>query len=543
MLPFHKKGDAADPNNYRGIQLISLLRKLLAVILSKALAPYLEPGLLEYQCGFRAQRGCADQLFTLRQLSGMAVEWQQRLYVAFVDLRKAFDSINRPALFVILRARGVPEQLISYVAELHSGTTCRVRAGGQCGPSFSMEFGVQQGCPLASTLFNVFFDHVVREALAACPDLGFTVQRRSRMEGCLDQPVLPARCSAARAAAHAASVEDMYIPVLMLADDLAVLSSHVDGLQQFLAAFETACQRWGLVISGPKTELMLIGGAAALACEAPQCTARGGRQAAPTMLICDWCERGWHMACLPTPLANAPVGSWYCPGCLASGGPRDDAWRPPVIVGFQPLAWVEKFKYLGSIVSSTSSLDAELGRRFQLAGHAFRQLATPFFRQRAIPIRTRVHVYNSLVLAVLLYGAESWALSSAQLQQLEVFHRQRLRMILGVRLSDMVSSDELYRRCSAAPIATLLDRRQLRWLGHLGRMAAPRVARQALYCTMWQPGRSRRPGAQLPSLGRTYQSLVHRYLSATVLRRAGLGRHATWWNACQNRTAFNQFIP
>ena len=122
LLPFLKKGAAEDPNNYRGIQLISLLRKILALILCRALAPRLDPGLLEFQCGFRLQRGCSDQLFTLRQLSELAVEWQQRLYIAFVDLRKAFDSVNREALWVVLRSRGVPEQLISYVAELHTGT-------------------------------------------------------------------------------------------------------------------------------------------------------------------------------------------------------------------------------------------------------------------------------------------------------------------------------------------------------------------------------------------------------------------------------------
>jgi hypothetical protein len=452
-------------------------------------------------------------------------------------------SINRPALFAILRARAVPEQLVGYVAELHTGTTCSVRAGGQRGPSFSMEFGVQQGCPLASVLFNVFFDHVVREALDACPDAGVTVQRRPRMEDNLDQPVPPPGCSAARAAAHAASLDGLYIPVLMLADDLAVLASTAEGLQRFITAFEAACQRWGLVISGPKTELMLVGGATALACEAQQCTARGGRQTAKDMIICDGCERGWHMGCLATPLHHAPEGTWHCPGCLAAGGPRGDAWRPPIVAGGRPLAWVEKFKYLGSNFSSTGSLDADLARRFQLAGHAFRQLATPFFRQRCIPIRTRVSVYNSLVIAVLLYGSESWALSTAQLQQLEVFHRQRLRMILGIRFSDHVSNAELYRHCAADPIEKMLHRRQLRWLGHLGRMDSARVVRQAMYCTMWQPGRSRRPGTQAPNISGTYRDLVRRYLPAAKLRRAGMGRQATWWIACKNRALYKSLLP
>jgi hypothetical protein len=88
----------------------------------------------------------------------------------------------------------------------------------------------------------------------------------------------------------------------------------------------------------------------------------------------------------------------------------------------------------------------------------------------------------------------------------------------------------------------MLHRRQLRWLGHLGRMANTRVARQALYSTMWQPGRSRRPGTQLPNLSDTYCGLVSRYLPRNVLRRVG-GRQATWWTVCQNRVVYKSLLP
>ncbi len=46
----------------------------------------------------------------------------------------------------------------------------------------------------------------------------------------------------------------------MLADDVAVLASSAEGLAQFLVALEAACQRWGLIISPDKTELLLAGG-------------------------------------------------------------------------------------------------------------------------------------------------------------------------------------------------------------------------------------------------------------------------------------------
>ena len=523
LLPFHKKGDALDPNNYRGIQLISLLRKILALILAVALARCTNSGLLEYQCGFRPQRSCTDQLFTLRKLSELALEWQQRLYLAFVDLRKAFDSISRPALWVILRARGVPEQLITHIVDLHTDTSCRVRVGGRCSPQFRMEFGVQQGCPLASLLFNIFFDHVVREALADCAGCGITVQRRSQMGANLQQPNHRAR---------AQDLEELIIPVLMLADDLVILARTAAELQQFVAAFEKACRRWGLTISTSKTELMLVGGAAATACEG--CSLQHERG----MVLCDGCDRGWHLQCLDPPLAAVPEGTWHCPACAAADSPLGDAWRPPVLVGGQPLVWTERFKYLGSIFHCSGGLDAEIAHRMQLAAYAFRVLERSFFRQQSISIRARMAVYTSMVTSVLLYGSEAWSLTAAQLQHLEVFHHQRLRMILGVRWADRISTEQLLAKCKSSRIADMIARRQLRWLGHLGRMAHDRLALQVLHSTMGGPGRRRRVGRPAPNLCDAYDALVREHLGSSRLRAEGLSRNATWLDACKDRGLF-----
>jgi hypothetical protein len=153
-----------------------MLRKIIALILSRQLRAVAEERLEEYQCGFRPQRGCSDQLFSLRRLTELALAKQQRLYLAFVDLCKAFDSVNRTALWAVLLASGLPEDLVRVLVDLHSSTTCRIRVGGSRSHSFSMESGVQQGCPLAPILFNLFMDWVIKEALAACPDSGVSLK-------------------------------------------------------------------------------------------------------------------------------------------------------------------------------------------------------------------------------------------------------------------------------------------------------------------------------------------------------------------------------
>jgi len=149
----------------------------------------------------------------------------------------------------------------------------------------------------------------------------------------------------------------------------------------------------------------------------------------------------------------------------------------------------------------------------------------------------------TVVSTVLLYGAESWALTSDQEQRLAVFHHQRLRMILGVRLADRVSRERLYEMCGCPPISTLLARRQLRWLGHIGRMGEARITRQVLHSTMWQPDRRRQPGRQPPRIRPCYKSLVDEHMPRRVLTDHGLGRRATWLDAAGNRSLFRNLLP
>ena len=61
-------------------------------------------GLIEDdQGGFRAGRGCVDQIFTLKQIGEKAREKKSRLYVGFIDSEKVYDRINREKKWVVLR--------------------------------------------------------------------------------------------------------------------------------------------------------------------------------------------------------------------------------------------------------------------------------------------------------------------------------------------------------------------------------------------------------------------------------------------------------
>ena len=99
-LLFKRKGNPQVCDNYRGISLLSVAGKILARVLLNRLNEYLEQsGLLsESQCGFRKNRGTIDMIFTARQLQEKCQEQNVDLYMTFVDLTIAFDTVSHEGL-------------------------------------------------------------------------------------------------------------------------------------------------------------------------------------------------------------------------------------------------------------------------------------------------------------------------------------------------------------------------------------------------------------------------------------------------------------
>ena len=97
-------------DNHRGISLLSHAGKILARVLLNRLIHHLESNVLlpESQCGFRSGRGTADMIFAVRQLQEKCQEQNQALYLTFVDLTKAFDTVCRDGLWAIMKKYGCP---------------------------------------------------------------------------------------------------------------------------------------------------------------------------------------------------------------------------------------------------------------------------------------------------------------------------------------------------------------------------------------------------------------------------------------------------
>ena len=104
------------------------------------------------------------RVMKIRQLQEKCKEQQQPLYIAFIDLTKAFDFVSRDGLFKILPIIGCPPKLLSFIKSFHDGTRDTVQYDGSMSEAFNINSGVKQGCVLASTLFNIFFSVLLKHA-------------------------------------------------------------------------------------------------------------------------------------------------------------------------------------------------------------------------------------------------------------------------------------------------------------------------------------------------------------------------------------------
>nr|VZI19876.1 unnamed protein product [Spirometra erinaceieuropaei] len=113
---YKRKGNHQICENHRGISLLNIAGKIFARILLNRLNNHLEQGLLpESQCGFRRHRGSTDMIFAARQLQEKCQERRTHPYSTFVDLTKAFDTVNREGLWKIMQKFGCPERFIQMV--------------------------------------------------------------------------------------------------------------------------------------------------------------------------------------------------------------------------------------------------------------------------------------------------------------------------------------------------------------------------------------------------------------------------------------------
>lgn len=234
LLPLPKQGDLGYTNNYRGIALSAVAAKMVNKMLLLRIQPKLDPLLRPNQNGFRPKRSTTAHILALRRLIENVKRKHLKSVILFVDFSKAFDSVHRGKMLKILKAYGIPEQLISAIDKLYEGTRAKVISPDGETDYFNILAGVLQGDTLAPYLFAIVVDYVMRKTTSGREgEFGFTLhQRKSR------------RCPAVN------------ITDLDFADDIALLSNEIYQAQQLLRELENEAAKVGLHVNAKKTEFM-----------------------------------------------------------------------------------------------------------------------------------------------------------------------------------------------------------------------------------------------------------------------------------------------
>ena len=135
-----------------------------------------------------------------------------------------------------------------------------------------------------------------------------------------------------------------------------------------------------------------------------------------------------------------PLGlrvSWVKTKIQEFGSILDAAMKSCQVVG-EKVEIVEKFTYLGSVVHGSTSCEAEVARRLGLAYGAMNSLEKAVWRSRYLSRKTKVRIFGSLVMPVLLYSCEAWTLTGGLKRRLSTFVCNSLRKIFRIRWQDHV---------------------------------------------------------------------------------------------------------
>nr|VZI36913.1 unnamed protein product [Spirometra erinaceieuropaei] len=192
LVPILKKGDKTRCENSRGINLIDIAAKIFHIVILRRFHAARVSRTRPNQAGFRAGRGCADQIFTLRRILEFRHSYQQPTAVCFSDFVNTFDSVHRESLWRIMALDGVQLKIIAMIKAYYHSAIASVQVCNNLSQPFGIRSGVRRRCILSSILFNYDIDRILGRALRESDDVGFAPGQRLTNLDYADDIALPA---------------------------------------------------------------------------------------------------------------------------------------------------------------------------------------------------------------------------------------------------------------------------------------------------------------------------------------------------------------
>ena len=133
----------------------------------------------DVQVGFREGRGTGDQIANIHWIITKAIQFQNNIYLCFIDYAKAFDCVDHHKLWQILKESRIIDHLTCLLRNLYAGEEATVRTGHESTDWFQIRKGVCQGYILLSYLFNLYAEYIIRNARLDETKVGITIARRN----------------------------------------------------------------------------------------------------------------------------------------------------------------------------------------------------------------------------------------------------------------------------------------------------------------------------------------------------------------------------
>ena len=329
---------------------------------------------------FRPGRQTQDHIFVLRNIAEKAWDRDKNLYLAFLDLKSAFDVVPRKEIWNALIAKGVPGDLLAAIQSAYQGAMAVVRMNGMESEPFPIARGVRQGDSLSPLLFINVMDeiHKICKRRTAWTTIGKW------------------------------NLRTVLIQSLLYADDIVLIADTKTKLQQALVEWEEELLRKGMQINTSKSKVLVM--------------------------------------------------------------TREEREDVQLICNGETLEVVTEYTYLGTVISSSGKIDAEISSRICKANQVYYQTTNSIIGHREVDKKTKMHVYKSVYLPTLTYGGESWTMLDRHSSRITAAEMRFLRRSVGRTRRDRIRNESIREQLGVAELKTTLERRQLQWFGHVCRM-------------------------------------------------------------------------
>ena len=232
IIPIPKPDkDHRDPLQNRCITILCCVAKVYSSILNRRLQTYLETNniLAREQNGFRASRSCIDHIFVLVTILRNRKELGKETFLAFIDYKKAFDSVDRNLLLYKLGQIGINGRMYKAISSLYANPKSRIILNDFETDYFECPIGVKQGDCLSPTLFAIFINDLASEIKESKIGIEINLDNKSQID---------------------------IFNILLYADDIVCMAENENDLQAILFIIENWCKKWRLEVNLTKTNIL-----------------------------------------------------------------------------------------------------------------------------------------------------------------------------------------------------------------------------------------------------------------------------------------------